>query len=96
MPLTKYIQQIERKYPKFTHYNLDSDVFDPAGALLKKEYYNDYCFIELFDNGNNVRISFFSCDYSDTNKLEVEFVEHSLDFIIDNPDQIKTIVDCLV
>ena len=66
-----------------------------AGMLLKKQFYNEYCYLEYDQGSGGISLTFFKCDWSDFEKIETEFME-GFSFAVRDRIETGTIINALV
>jgi hypothetical protein len=68
-------------------------IFFKGGLLFKRSQRNEYCFI---NDSSDVFISFFKSGWIPQEKIEGDYLETSLTFLIDDPEDTRMIIDRMV
>lgn len=63
--------------------------------LLKKEFYNEYCFVEIQKGTNGLGFTIFKSDWKDFEKIESDFQE-GFSFAVKDKSEVFTIMNTLV
>ena len=64
-------------------------------VLFKKEYYNEYCYLEYNKGTNRVSITLFKSDWKDFEKIEDDFME-GFSFAVKDKSETSVIINALV
>jgi len=63
--------------------------------LLKKEFYNEYCFVEIQKGTNGLGFTIFKSDWKDFEKIESDFQE-GFSFAVKDKSEVFAIMNTLV
>ena len=63
--------------------------------LLKKEYYNEYCLVEIHKGTEQLRFTIFKSDWNDFDKIESDFME-GFSFAPKDKSEVFVIMNTLV
>lgn len=96
---TSGLEIIRKRFPvsvdiEETEWNLMKK-FSYNRILLKKQHYNEYCFVELHKSTNGFGFTIFKSDWKDFEKIETDF-ENGFSFTPKDCTQIEVIMNTLV
>lgn len=64
-------------------------------VLFKKQFYNEYCYLEIDKGSGGVSFTLFKCDWSAFEKIEDEFL-NGFSFAVKDKSETFTIINTLV
>jgi len=96
-PLDKHIEIVVKKFPKYVPIEeTENNCFPMSGILFKKEYYNEYAFLEVDRGSGTVSLTLFQSDWKQFEKIANDFVDGHVTFAVSTEGDTKTIINCLV
>lgn len=92
-----YFETIRKKFPKtITLEETEDNVFKREKSFLfKKQWYNDYLFLEYHKGTDDYTISLFKSDWIAFERIELDFLNEAITFTITKQD-LETIINCIV
>ena len=96
LPLTDHIEIVSIKFPKYISIQeTKCNVMKRDAVLFRKEYYNEYCYLEYNKGSDCVTITLFKSDRKDFEKIEEDFLE-GFSFAVKDKSETSVIMNTLV
>lgn len=93
--ITPYVSQIETKFEQSVPIEeTPHNFFNKEGALFKREKDNLYVFVESTNSGQ-VFVTLFQSVWIPFKKIESDYVDGSILFTFENPDNLKVFIDAI-
>jgi hypothetical protein len=94
--INPYVDLVRKKFPKFISIEKTNGNAFADGLLFRKEHYNDYCFIEHHKSTDTIVFSIFKSAWKAFEKIEGDFLDHSVSFNFRDETQAITLMNILV
>ena len=96
LPLDEHIEIISTRFPKYIPIQETTcNAMKGDAMLFKKEYYNEYCYLEYNKGSDSVSITLFKSDWKDFEKIENDFLE-GFSFVVKDKSETSVIMNTLV
>jgi hypothetical protein len=92
LPLDPHIEVVNLKFPQYIPIEeTEVQVLKLSAILFKEKFYNNYCYLELKNDGQ-VELSLFKSDNKNFDKIEDDFLENKVTFKIENVKETEIII----
>ncbi|HEY5390729.1 MAG TPA: hypothetical protein VIJ57_01345 [Hanamia sp.] len=96
LPLDDHIEIVSTRFPKYVPIQeTKCNAMKEDAVLFKKEYYNEYCYLEYNKGTGRVSITLFKSDWKDFEKIEGDFLE-GFSFAVKDKSETSVIMNTLV
>ena len=95
LPLDDHIEIVSKRFPKYIPIQeTKCKAMKEDAVLFKKEYYNEYCYLEKKKGSDCVLITLFKSDWKDFEKIEDDFLE-GFSFTVTDKSETSVIMNTL-
>ena len=95
LPLDEHIEIVSKRFPKYVPIQeTKCNAMKEHAVLFKKEYYNEYCYLEKKKGSDCVLITLFKSDWKDFEKIEDDFLE-GFSFTVTDKSETSVIMSTL-
>tara|TARA_R110002050_G_scaffold201841_1_gene336975 strand:- start:22694 stop:22969 length:276 start_codon:yes stop_codon:yes gene_type:complete len=91
--MEEHIAYIQTRFPAVVELEETSNNFFRGGRLFKTSLNNDYCYIFM---RSDVFISFFKSDWLPIEKIENDWLDSGISFLVTSRQETKLLVERLV
>ena len=96
LPLDDHIEIVSKRFPKYVHtQETKCSAMEEDVVLFKKEYYNEYCYLEYTKGSDYISITLFKSDWENFEKIESDFLE-GFSFAVKDKSETTVIMNTLV